>query len=72
MIEGLVSLELGLRVPDHCWRRSWCQGFSGCVELLSAVLLAHLSTAARSNLVARLRLVGVKVTCETCPHYFTL
>jgi len=33
------------------------------------VHLAHLSTAGSIELVRQAKARGVKVTCETCPHY---
>jgi len=37
-----------------------------------ALHVVHVSSAAGVGLVTGARLAGVDVTCETCPHYFTL
>jgi dihydroorotase len=34
--------------------------------------IAHVSSANSVELIRRAKRAGVKVTCETCPHYFTL
>ncbi|MDR3122118.1 MAG: dihydroorotase [Clostridiales bacterium] len=73
MNEGYVSLELGLRgVPS----------VAESVQVARDVLLseytgvpihiAHVSTEASVNLIRDAKRRGVRVTCETCPHYFTL
>lgn len=36
------------------------------------VHLAHVSTKGAVRLIREAKTRGVKVTCETCPHYFTL
>lgn len=36
------------------------------------VHIAHVSTARSVELIRRSKSEGVKITCETCPHYFTL
>ena len=36
------------------------------------VHIAHVSTAGSVEIVRQAKKRGVKVTCETCPHYFTL
>ena len=34
--------------------------------------LAHISTHGAVDMIRRAKKRGVKVTCETCPHYFVL
>lgn len=36
------------------------------------VHIAHVSTARSVELIRKAKAEGVKITCETCPHYFTL
>jgi len=36
------------------------------------VHIAHVSTARSVELIRRAKSEGVQITCETCPHYFTL
>ncbi len=38
----------------------------------TSVHIAHISTAGSVRLIRDAKSRGVKVTCETCPHYFTL
>ncbi len=73
MNEGLTATSLGLR------------GISPAVEEIMVsrdiiiaeheglpVHIAHISTKGSAELVRQAKKRGVKVTCETCPHYFTL
>lgn len=73
MNEGITATRLGLR------------GISPAVEevmvsrdILIAeheglpVHIAHISTKGSAELVRQGKRRGVKVTCETCPHYFSL
>ena len=73
MNEGITATSLGLR------------GISPAVEevmvsrdILIAeheglpVHIAHISTKGSAELVRQGKRRGVKVTCETCPHYFSL
>ena len=73
MNEGYVSLELGLRgIPS----------ISESVQVARDILIgeytgvpihiAHVSTEASVSIIRNAKRRGVKVTCETCPHYFTL
>ena len=34
--------------------------------------VAHVSTAGSVNIIKQAKKIGIKVTCETCPHYFSL
>ncbi|HEC24892.1 MAG TPA: dihydroorotase [bacterium] len=34
--------------------------------------IAHVSTAGSVDIIRRAKKDGIKITCETCPHYFTL
>lgn len=73
MNEGAVSSELGLR------------GITRSAEEVMAVRdiviaenenkrvhIAHVSTRGAVELIREAKKRGVKVTCETCPHYFSL
>ena len=73
MNEGYVSLELGLRgIPS----------ISESVQVARDILLseytgvpihiAHVSTGTSVEIIRNAKRRGVSVTCETCPHYFTL
>ena len=73
MNEGFVSTELGLKgIP---WaaediavaREVYLAEFAG-----APVHIAHISTAGSARVIRNAKARGVKVTCETAPHYFTL
>jgi dihydroorotase len=73
MNEGFISTELGLKgIP---WaaediavaREIYLAEFTG-----SPIHIAHISTVGSARLVRDAKGRGVKVTCETAPHYFTL
>ncbi|MCM0083648.1 dihydroorotase [Geomonas sp. Red32] len=73
MNEGPVATELGLKgIP---WvaedaavaREVYLAEFCG-----APVHIAHISTAGSCRIIRNAKARGVKVTCETAPHYFTL
>jgi dihydroorotase len=73
MNEGITSTALGLKgIPDEVEeiaisRNLLLAGLTGC-----RVHIAHVSTRGSVELIRRAKRDGVKVTCETCPQYFTL
>lgn len=73
MNEGYVSTELGLKgIPwaaeDVAVARDvYLAEFTG-----APVHIAHISTAGSARIIRNAKARGVKVTCETAPHYFTL
>ncbi len=73
MNEGFVSTELGLRgIPRSAEDVMTARDLS-LAELTGArVHIAHVSTAGSVELLRAAKARGVKVTAETCPHYFTL
>jgi len=73
MNEGYVSLELGLRgIP------SAAESVQVARDVLIAeytgvpIHIAHVSTKSSVEIIRAAKMRNVKVTCETCPHYFTL
>lgn len=73
MNEGYTSTVLGLKgIP------SAAEEIMVSRELILAeytkipVHIAHVSTELSVDLIRHAKSRGVKVTCETCPHYFTL
>ncbi|WP_026842754.1 dihydroorotase [Citrifermentans bremense] len=73
MNEGFVSTELGLKgIP---WaaediavaREVYLAEFAG-----APVHIAHISTVGSARIIRNAKARGVKATCETAPHYFTL
>jgi dihydroorotase len=73
MNEGFVSTELGLRgIPRSAEDVMTARDIS-LAELTGArVHIAHVSTAGSVDLLRAAKARGVKVTAETCPHYFSL
>lgn len=73
MNEGYVSTVLGLRgIPAAAEevmvaREVILSEYTGL-----PVHIAHVSTKISVDLIRRAKARGVKVTCETCPHYFVL
>lgn len=73
MNEGLTSTVLGLKgIADEVEeiptaRNIMLARLAGC-----RVHIAHVSTAGAVEIIRRAKQDGVKVTCETCPQYFTL
>jgi len=73
MNEGEVSMELGLRgIPSAAEEVMVARNLI-LSELTGARLhLAHISTAGSVRFIREAKTRGVRVTAETCPHYFTL
>ncbi len=73
MNEGAVSTELGLRgIPRSAEDVMTARDIS-LAELTGCRLhIAHVSTAGSVRLVRDAKSRGVRVTAETCPHYFSL
>ncbi|HJV35643.1 dihydroorotase [Geomonas sp.] len=73
MNEGFTATELGLKgIPwaaeDAAVARDvYLAEFTG-----SPLHIAHISTAGSARIIRNAKARGVKVTCETAPHYFTL
>ena len=73
MNEGVVSTELGLRGIPRAAEDVMTGRDISLAELTGARLhIAHVSTAGSVRLVRDAKSRGVKVTAETCPHYFSL
>jgi dihydroorotase len=73
MNEGIVSTELGLRGIPRTAEEVMVGRDIALAELTGCRLhIAHVSTAGSVELIRAAKARGVKVTAETCPHYFTL
>lgn len=73
MNEGFVSTELGLKGIPNTAEDVMTARDIALSELTGARLhIAHVSTRGAVNLIRDAKNRGVKVTCETTPHYFTL
>jgi dihydroorotase len=73
MNEGVVSTELGLRGIPRAAEDAATARDIVLAELTGARLhIAHVSTAGSVRLVREAKARGIRVTAETCPHYFSL
>ena len=73
MNEGYTSTRLGLRGINRASEEVMVSRDIIIAESTStAVHIAHISTRGSVEIVREAKKRGVKVTCETCPHYFTL
>jgi dihydroorotase len=73
MNEGFVSTELGLRGIPNAAEDVMVARDIALAELTGArVHICHVSTAGAVRMVRDAKARGVRVTAETCPHYFLL
>ncbi len=73
MNEGETSAELGLRgIPNAAEEVMAARDMIIAENENKRIHIAHVSTKGSVELVREAKKRGVKVTCETCPHYFTL
>jgi dihydroorotase len=73
MNEGAVSTELGLRGIPRAAEDVMTSRDISLAELTGARLhIAHVSTAGSVRMIRDAKHRGVRVTAETCPHYFSL
>jgi len=73
MNEGFASTTLGLRGIPKAAEEVMIVRDIALAELTGARLhIAHVSSAGSVEWIRIAKKKGIKVTCETCPHYFTL
>jgi dihydroorotase len=73
MNEGVVSRELGLPgIPRAAEDVMTGRDIALAEETGCRLHIAHVSTAGSVEQIRAAKARGVKVTAETCPHYFTL
>lgn len=73
MNEGFMSTYLGLRGITRAAEEVMVSRDILIAEATkTAVHICHVSTRGSVELVRQAKKRGVRVTCETCPHYFTL
>ena len=73
MNEGFVATELGLRGIPNAAEDVMVARDIALAELTGCRLhLCHVSTRGAVRMIADAKSRGVKVTAETCPHYFSL
>jgi dihydroorotase len=71
MNEGLVSTRLGLKGSPAIAEEVIVARDLQLAKFTGARLhLCHISTKGAVDLIRKAKKVGVRVTCETCPHYF--
>jgi dihydroorotase len=73
MNEGYMSTVLGLKgIPKAAEESMVERDCALAKEFNSKIHIAHVSTAGSVEIIRRAKDKGIKVTCETAPHYFTL
>ncbi|MBI5484100.1 MAG: dihydroorotase [Deltaproteobacteria bacterium] len=73
MNEGYTSTELGLKgIPRVAEDIATAREVMLAEYTNSPVHIAHVSTRGAVRIIREAKARGVKVTCETAPHYFTL
>ncbi|NMA65231.1 MAG: dihydroorotase, partial [Clostridiaceae bacterium] len=73
MNEGFMSTKLGLRgIPSAAESVMVARDVLLSEYTGIPVHIAHVSTKSSVEIIRNAKKNGVKVTCETCPHYFTL
>ncbi|QWV91795.1 dihydroorotase [Geomonas oryzisoli] len=73
MNEGFVATELGLKgIPWAAENIAVAREVYLAEFAAAPVHIAHISTAGSARIIRNAKARGVKVTCETAPHYFTL
>ena len=73
MNEGVTSTSLGLRgIPSASEEIMVARDLIIADYISGKLHLAHISTKGSIELIRQAKARGVKVTAETCPHYFSL
>lgn len=73
MNEGFTSTELGLKgIPRVAEDIATARDVMLAEYTNSPLHIAHVSTKGSVRIIREAKARGVKVTCETAPHYFTL
>ena len=73
MNEGAISTSLGLRgIPAIAEEIMISRDIQTAEYLDMPIHICHVSTARGIDIIRQAKKRDVKVTCETCPHYFSL
>ncbi len=73
MNEGEISMRLGLPgIPSAAEEVMVARDIILAERTKGTLHIAHVSTKGSVNLIRDAKKRGVKITCETAPHYFTL
>ena len=71
--EGEISRQLGISgIPNSSEEAMVARELVLAEETGAHIHLAHISTKGSVQLIREAKTRGVPVTCETCPHYFSL
>ncbi len=70
---GLASTQLGVKGMDRASEDSiTAREIILAASTGTAIHIAHVSTKGSVEIIRQAKAHGVKVTCETCPHYFLM
>ena len=79
MREAIIKADkLNTFVASHCEEKSVAEEIMAAREIVISETnnvrahICHISTKTTKNMVRDAKKRNVKITCETCPHYFTL
>ncbi|MBD3346317.1 MAG: amidohydrolase family protein [Chitinivibrionales bacterium] len=73
MNESAVSTRLGMRgIPSISEEIMVARDIMLAEYTGARIHIAHVSTAGSVRIIREAKARGVNITCETCPHYFTL
>ncbi|MCL4321718.1 MAG: dihydroorotase [Deltaproteobacteria bacterium] len=73
MNEGAVSQRLGVAgIPNIAEEIAVARDVLLAKYYDARLHIAHVSTKGSVNIIRRAKKEGANITCETCPHYFTL
>jgi dihydroorotase len=73
MHEGIISTRLGLSgIPAIAESISVAREIALCEDTKTPIHFTHISTKQSLDFIRDAKKRNVKVTCDTCPHYFTL
>lgn len=73
MNEGAMSTYLGLKgIPKAAEEVQIARDIIIARETKTRLHIAHVSTAGGVEMIRRAKADGIRVTAETCPHYFSL
>lgn len=73
MRESFIASEYGVSsIPDIAESLIVARDIEMAKYLNARIHIAHVSCAKSIEIIKRAKAEGVKVTCETCPHYFLL
>lgn len=73
MNKGVISEKLNVKGMDRASENTITAREIILAESVNArIHIAHVSTAESIEIIRQAKKKGIKVTCETCPHYFML